>query len=81
MARRGLHLVHPVHLEVVALPVEVAHLLHPLDAKQGEGEDFRHGSTRYLGALEGSREPECLLPCLQMLRPQGHSEHVDLVNK
>jgi len=60
MARRCLHLVHPIHLEVVALPVEVAHLLHPL------------------GAFEGSGEPECFLPCLQMLSPQRHSEHVDL---
>jgi len=38
MARRWLHLVQPIHIEVVALPVEVAHLLHPLGALEGAGE-------------------------------------------
>lgn len=32
MAWRWFHLVHSVHLEVVALPVVVAHLLHSLGA-------------------------------------------------
>ena len=53
MAWRWLHLVHPVHLEVVALPVVVAHLLHSLDAK--EGEDSWHGSTT--GTWVHSRVP------------------------
>ena len=39
VTRRWLHLIHPVNLKVVALPVEAAHLLHPLGAKERR-EDF-----------------------------------------
>ena len=58
MAGRCFHLVHPVHLEVVALPVEVAHLLHPLGAKDGGEEHNLDMDHQYLGALERPWEPE-----------------------
>lgn len=81
MAWRCFHLVHPVNLKVVALPVEVAHLLHSLGAK-GVGEEHNLDiDQQYLGALQCAWEPEWLFPGLKMLCPQRHTEHVNLVNR
>ena len=40
MSWRGLHLVHPVEVKVVTLPVEARHFLHPLGTKQVDEEIF-----------------------------------------
>ena len=60
MAWRRRILSDAVLLEVVALPVVLAHLPHPPCA------------------LQGAREAERVLPGLEMLRPEGHPEHVHL---
>ena len=85
MSWRGLHLVHPVEVKVVTLPVEARHFLHPLSTKEVDEDIFSRAmfkekvqSGGHLGALQSAWEPERLLPGFQMLGPQAHTEHMHL---